>query len=282
MTTRVYAFGYYGGKLSHLDHLLPRLPMTHTYVEPFGGSGAVLLNRAPSPVEVYNDLDGEIVTFFRVLREQGDELEHQLVLTPYSRVEFERACTYEVGLSDMERARRLFIRVAQSRLQQPDPSSGQWSNCITISRLKMAANVSRWQGHILGLQEVVNRLQTVQLECLPALEVIKRYDTPETLFYVDPPYLPDTGADASPYAFSLTNDEHRCLLALLTSLTGRVALSGYKSSIYAEMLAGWHSTTWQARTDQTTTGSRTEVLWTNYDPAAVHELPLFAYEGIAP
>ena len=84
---KVIAFGWYGGKYSHLDWLLPQLPTCHHYCEPFGGSGAVLLNRVPSPVETYNDLDGEVVNFFRVLRECPDELIRQIALTPFSRSE---------------------------------------------------------------------------------------------------------------------------------------------------------------------------------------------------
>src|SRR5438034_2900464 len=90
---RVIAFGWYGGKYSHLDWLLPLLPNCRHYCEPFGGSAAVLINREPSPVETYNDLDGEVVNFFRVLREQKDTLIEQIGLTPFSRAELELACT---------------------------------------------------------------------------------------------------------------------------------------------------------------------------------------------
>ena len=85
-------FGWYGGKLSHLDWLLPLLPTdAHHYVEPFGGSMAVLLNKKPSPMETYNDLDGDLVNFFRVLRNREEELQRKLSLTFYSRQEYENA-----------------------------------------------------------------------------------------------------------------------------------------------------------------------------------------------
>ena len=108
------AFGWYGGKFSHLDWLLPNLPMTEHYCEPFGGSGAVLLNREPSAVETYNDLDGEVVNFFRVLRTNKEALLESIGLTPFSREEFELAISVPASdISDVERARRFFVRAKQ-------------------------------------------------------------------------------------------------------------------------------------------------------------------------
>src|SRR5215210_6529897 len=101
------AFGWYGGKYSHLDWILPLLPHAQHYCEPFGGSAAVLINRPPSPVETYNDLDGEVVNFFAVLRDQKDTLIEAIGLTPFSRAEFELAIDGpSKGISDLERARR--------------------------------------------------------------------------------------------------------------------------------------------------------------------------------
>ncbi|MGH9352527.1 MAG: DNA adenine methylase, partial [Terriglobia bacterium] len=113
---KLIAFGWYGGKFSHLDWLLPLLPECHHYCEPFGGSAAVLLNREPSPVETYNDLDGEVVNFFRVLRDQKEELLEVIGLTPFSREEFFIAVSKNGGnISNLERARRFFVRARQAR-----------------------------------------------------------------------------------------------------------------------------------------------------------------------
>lgn len=112
---KLIAFGWYGGKFSHLDWLLPLLPHCFHYCEPFAGSGAVLMNRKPSPVETYNDIDGEVVNFFRVLREKKDELIEQIALTPFSREEFSIACQLDPGLTDIERARRFYVRARQVR-----------------------------------------------------------------------------------------------------------------------------------------------------------------------
>ncbi len=110
------AFGWYGGKYSHLDWLLPLLPSAQHYCEPFGGSGAVLLNREPAPVETYNDLDGDVVNFFKVLRQQKESLLEAIGLTPFSREEFEIAISETSdNITDLERARRFFIRARQVR-----------------------------------------------------------------------------------------------------------------------------------------------------------------------
>src|ERR1044071_9135139 len=107
--SKLIAFGWYGGKFSHLDWLLPLLPRAQHYCEPFGGSAAVLLNREPSPVETYNDIDGEVVNFFRVLREQKEALLEAIGLTPFSREEFELSISPpEPEISNLESARRFF------------------------------------------------------------------------------------------------------------------------------------------------------------------------------
>ena len=102
---KLIAFGWYGGKYSHLDWLLPLLPGCHHYCEPFAGSGAVLLNRPSARVETYNDLDGEVANFFRVLRDHKDELTEKIGLTPFSREEFGLACEIDTALSPVESAR---------------------------------------------------------------------------------------------------------------------------------------------------------------------------------
>ena len=125
------AFGWYGGKYSHPDWLLPLLPKCHHYCEPFGGSAAVLLNRPPSPVETYNDIDGEVSTFFRVLRQDGDKLIRSIGLTPFSREEFFIACsTNGHKIPDFERARRFSIGARQVRTGLAQTASiERWANC---------------------------------------------------------------------------------------------------------------------------------------------------------
>lgn len=188
---KIISFGWYGGKFSHLDWLLPLLPDAHHYCEPFGGSAAVLLNRKPSPVETYNDIDGAVVNFFRVLRNQKGRLIEAIGLTPFSREEFYLAITdYGPHLSDLERARRFFVLARQVRTGLAQTASlGRWANCKNTSRAGMSGVVSRWLGSVDRLPEVAERLLRVQIENRPSLEIIKLYDSPKTLFYCDPPIL---------------------------------------------------------------------------------------------
>src|SRR5258706_6566598 len=149
------AFGWYGGKFSHLRWLLPLLPTSHHYCEPFAGSAAVLLNRPPSPVETYNDLEGEVCNFFRVLRDEKQRLIEFIGLTPFSREEFAAACVLDPAVSPLERARRFFVRARQVRTGLAQTASvGRWANCKQTSRAGMSGVVSRWLGGIEMLGEI--------------------------------------------------------------------------------------------------------------------------------
>ena len=183
---RRIVFGWYGGKFSHLDWLLPLLPECHHYCEPFAGSGAVLLNRGPSPVETYNDIDGEVVNFFRVLRDQHEELIRSIALTPFSREEYYRAIHTTDGVSDVERARCFYIKARQTRTGLAQTATlGRWANCKNTSRAGMSGVVSRWLGGVGALDDIAQRLMRVQIENRPAVDVIRLYDSPKTLFYCD-------------------------------------------------------------------------------------------------
>ncbi|GAA5502203.1 hypothetical protein Dxin01_01942 [Deinococcus xinjiangensis] len=268
------AFGWYGGKFSHLDWLLPLLPEATHYCEPFGGSAAVLINRPPAPVETYNDLDSELVNFFRVLRDQRGELIEAIGLTPFSREELRLATgEQDPDLSDLERARRFFVRARQVRTGLAQTASeGRWAHCLLTSRAGMGGAVSRWLGSVEGLSEIVQRLLRVQIENAPALEVIARYDSPETLFYCDPPYLHGTRGDAKAYGFEMTDSEHEALAVALRGVQGKVAISGYASDLYEDLYAGWTRIEAPSRMIHSSKGERAEVLWVNYDlPNAVQK-----------
>lgn len=268
---KVIAFGWYGGKYSHLDWLLPLLPKTTHYCEPFGGSAAVLLNREPSPVETYNDLDGEIVNFFRVLRDHKQELIEAIGLTPFSREEFEIAInTSKEQLPPIERARRFYVRARQVRTGLAQTAStGRWAHCLLTSRAGMAGAVSRWLGSIEDLSEIAQRLLRVQIEHDDALAVIKRYDSPETIFYCDPPYPHAARGDSKAYRYEMTDDEHRKLAQELHRVKGKVALSGYHCDLLDNLYQDWYCTEAPARTIHSVKQTRIEVLWTNYDAREV-------------
>jgi DNA adenine methylase len=154
---KLIPFGWYGGKYSHLDWLLPLLPKCHHYCEPFAGSGAVLLNREPSPVETYNDLDGEVVNFFRVSRDHSEDLLKAIALTPFSREEFALACALDPDVSPVERARRFYVRARQVRTGLAQSATlGRWGNCKNTSRAGMSGIVSRFLGAVEQLPDVAS------------------------------------------------------------------------------------------------------------------------------
>jgi DNA adenine methylase len=265
---KLIAFGWYGGKYSHLDWLLPFLPKCTHYCEPFAGSGAVLLNREPSPVETYNDLDGEVVNFFRVLREQKEKLIEAISLTPFSREEFALACEVNPSMSDFERARLFFVRARQVRTGLAQKASlGRWANCKNTSRSGMSGVVSRWLGGIENLEFIAERLLRVQIENRPALEVIDLYDSAETLFYCDPPYIHETRGDISSYGYEMDNSSHEDLATKLNSIQGLVAISNYDCDLMNDLYPSkkWFKHYSELKTIHSTKDKRQEVLWLNYD-----------------
>ena len=265
---KLIAFGWYGGKFSHLKWLLPLLPKAHHYCEPFGGSGAVLLNREPSPVETFNDIDGEVVNFFKVLREKGEALIKAITLTPFSREEFALACELDPTLPDLERARRFYVRARQVRIGLAQTATlGRWANCKNTSRNNMSGVISRWFGAIDQLPYIAERLLRVQIENRPALEVIKLYDSDDTLFYCDPPYIHDTRGDSKAYKYEMSDYDHKELSEILNSVKGKVAISNYDSAYMDKLYPPpkWKKIYAPIKTNHSTKGKRREVLWVNYN-----------------
>lgn len=263
---RRIVFGWYGGKFNHLDWLLPLLPKAHHYCEPFAGSAAVLINRDPSPVETYNDIDGEVANFFRVLREHSEEIIRAIALTPFSREEFYRAI-YDTAedITDIERARRFFIRARQARTGLAQTATlGRWANCKGTSRGGMSGVVSRWLGSVDGLAEIAQRLLRVQIENRPAMDAISTYDSTNTLFYCDPPYLHETRGDAKAYGFEMDEEQHRRLASLLNQCKGKVAISGYRHELMDELFDGWRRFDAPAKVCHSIKRPRRESVWMNY------------------
>jgi DNA adenine methylase len=265
---KLIAFGWYGGKFSHLNWLLPQLPECHHYCEPFAGSAAVLLNREPSPVETYNDVDGEVVNFFRVLRDQKERLIEAIGLTPFAREEFYRAVARNGAsheLPDWERARLFFVRARQARTGLAQTASlGRWANCKNTSRAGMSGVVSRWLGSVADLPEIALRLLAVQIENRPALEVIRLYDGRGTLFYCDPPYVHATRGDPKAYRFEMSDGEHRELARLLHVIKGKAAVSGYRCPLMDELYDGWRREEAPPKVCHSVKKARREAVWMNY------------------
>jgi DNA adenine methylase len=259
-------FGWYGGKFSHLDWLLPLLPSAHHYCEPFSGSAAVLLNQPPAPVETYNDIDGEVVNFFRVLRDDHDRLERAIALTPFAREEFFLAI--HGGLADVdnvERARRFYIRARQARTGLAQTATlGRWANCKNTSRAGMSGVVSRWLGGIDALPAIFERLARVQIENRPAIDLIKLYDDERTLFYCDPPYVHSTRGDSKAYGFEMEDSEHRQLATTLRKVKAKAAVSGYRCDLMDDLYRDWRRFDAPSKYAHSIKQLRSECLWMNY------------------
>ena len=265
-TKRRIAFGWYGGKFSHLDFLMPLLPAdAEHFCDLFGGSASVLMNVGPYSVETYNDLDTELVNFFRTLRSHQDELIKAIGLTPFSREELRLACQAGQNLTDIERARRFYVRARQTRTGLAQTSSaGRWAHCVLTSRAGMAGAVSRWLGSVEGLSEIAQRLMRVQIENAPALEVIARYDTEATLFYADPPYVHEARGDSSAYGYEMSDNDHAELAETLSGIRGRAVVSGYRTDLYDELFSDWRRVDAPIRLCQATRTPRQESAWLNF------------------
>ena len=253
------ALRYFGGKWLLADWIIARLPDHHCYVEPFCGGASVLLRKPPSTVEILNDVSGRVVNFFRVLREEPAELIRQLDLTPMALDEY-RECRRNQAGDPVERARRFFVESWQALAG----ANGD-GRCQGWRRTPDRDVARTLKGAVDNLHQVAERLRGVAIDNLDWREVLKRYDSPETLFYVDPPYLPSTRNRTCPSdgygANDLAEDEHPELLDALAGVAGAVVLSGYHSDLYDAHLVGWAMAERTASAFQSS--RRVEVLWSN-------------------
>lgn len=230
---------WFGGKGRMTTKLLPLLPPHHIYVEPFGGGASLLFAKDPSPVEVYNDLDSGVVSFFRVMRDpdKASKLLMLASLTPHSREEWKQfRDSWGIQADEIEKAYRWYFVARQSFAGRFGSS---WGMAVTHSSRGMAGKNSSWISSHENLGRVCSRLMRVQIEHVDFRDIVERYDTPQTLFYLDPPYVPDTRSSGE-YAHELTADDHRELVGRLLKLQGKALLSGYPTDLYQPLEnAGW-------------------------------------------
>ncbi len=229
---------WFGSKSRLAKQITNHFPPHQTFVDVFGGSGAILLAKPPSKVEVYNDLNVKLVTLFRVLSDplKSKKLEHLLTLTPYSRAEFER-CQQEIDFTDndIEIARQFMVIQRQSH----GGLGIQWSYCVGASAAGYSASVRKFHAGIERLPAVAQRIRKVQIENLHWNDVLTRYDRDATLFYLDPPYVPETRTNGQ-YEHEMTLDDHAQLVEKLIRLKGHVVLSGYTHPVYEPLESfGW-------------------------------------------
>lgn len=247
---------YHGGKFLLADWIIGHFPTHRIYVEPFGGAGSVLLKKKRSYQDVYNDLDGEIVNLFRMVRERGAELVAALELSPYSRAEFSLA--YEQAADPLEAARRTVIR---SFMGHGSNSHNRPTGFRRHSRMSGTSPCNDWRNYPPALVQIIERLQGVVIENRDALGLIAEQDSLDTLFYLDPPYVASTRDKGDDYRFEMTDAQHLELADLLHSVQGMVILSGYHSALYGEIYGDWAHNDRAARADGA--HARIETLWMN-------------------
>ena len=272
------ALRYFGGKWRLADWIISHFPEHRVYVEPFGGAASVLLQKPRVNFEVYNDLDDLVVDVFRVLQdpEKAEQLKSMLTYTPFARREYELAQDRGESLCEIERCRRTIIRSFM----------GHGSNSISEVSGFRGRGIRQntppqvdWTRYPDAIASFVDRLRGVVIESRPAVRVIAAHDDPQTLFYVDPPYVHSTRGRRHDYRHEMTNDDHLELAAALHDVQGFVVLSGYESDLYADLYGDWECVRRHARADGAE-ANRIEVIWLN--PAASNGKPqeqLFTHES---
>ena len=268
---------WHGGKHYLASRIVNLMPRHLHYVEPFFGGGSVLFARNPEDSsrwlvphkgvsEVVNDINGRLITFWRVLRDPGsfETFRRCVEAIPMARAEWKQAHDHAYGHDSIADAVAFFVDCRQSR-------SGLMNTFTAVTRnrtrRRINGNVSEWLSAVDGLPDVHVRLKRVLIEHMPAIALINREDTPGTLFYCDPPYLHETRTAPDAYSHEMTEKDHRALLKLLLECKGKVMLSGYPSKLYDSTLGSWNRHSFELP-NNAAAGERkrrmTEVLWCNF------------------
>jgi DNA adenine methylase len=260
-------FPYFGGKQRIADQIVALFPQHDHYIEPYAGGLSVLMAKPVSKLETVNDLDGDIMTFWRVLRDRPDELERVCALTPHSRAESIAVRDLDVA-DDVEHARRVWVALTQRRGGQLRPTGWRYNIDPKGTSLSLIKYLDGYMGRFAPAAE---RLRNVSLESRPALEVIEAYGAfTGSLLYVDPPYLGTTRGSSNAYRHEMKAEtQHRDMADALKGCAASVILSGYHSPLYDEVFSDWYQVEIDAHTGQANgpaeTAARVEVLWSNRD-----------------
>jgi DNA adenine methylase len=257
---------WHGGKWLLAPWIISQFPEHRIYTEVYGGAGSVLMQKPRVYAEVYNDLDGNVVNLFKILRDptQAQELKRRLELTPFARKEFEESIF--LNADKIEEARGMIIRGFM----------GFGSNAHNYSKpTGFRANSNRsgttpahdWINYPSAMEAMTERLKGVVIECREATDILRKHDNLETLHYVDPPYVHDTRSSIDrdhgrmPYTHEMTDEQHQVLAGVLQELEGMVILSGYDCPLYERLYSTWKKITRKANADGAR--PRIETLWFN-------------------
>lgn len=257
---------YPGSKWRIADWIISHFPQHHSYLEPFAGSLAVLFNKPLSNIETINDLNLDVVNFFRCIREEPERLAKIIEATPYSRNEYDNMFAADEPADDYEKARQFLTKCWQGHGHRANQYKVGWKN--DVQGRERAYAMKHWNELPERILLAAERLKQVQIECMPAVELIKRFRFPGVLIYADPPYLMETRTAHVKTQYShemLDEQSHIELLEILLQHPGPVIISGYESKLYKEMLEGKGWTKATISRNDGLNKARTEAIWMNYE-----------------
>lgn len=264
---------YPGSKWRIAPWIINYMPQHHSYIEPYFGSGAVLINKPPSPIETVNDLDNDVVNLFCCIKNDPEKLAHLVELTPYSRTEYDNAFGM-LPEDKFEQAVRFLVQCWQGHGFRQNGRKVGWKNDVQ-GREEMYA-CKNWYLLPNWIINIVDRLKQVQIENRPAIEFIKRFRYKNVLIYADPPYLPETRSGKQ-YKYEMTQEDHYELLETLQQHPGPVILSGYDHSIYNDYLKDWYKDSVGGEAEYYGKRKQNETIWMNFEPQN-RQMSLFELE----
>lgn len=253
---------YPGSKWSIADWIISFFPEHHSYLEPFFGSGAVLFNKPRSHIETVNDLDDNVVNLFECIRKDPEKLAHEIYWTPYARQMYEDAFA-SVPEDSLGKAVNFYIKLNMGHGFRTTGERVGWK--VDVQGRERAYAALDWCRLPEKIMEAAERLRGVQIECMPAVKLMGRYNYPNVLVYLDPPYMIETRCGRKQYRHDMTDKEgHEELLTAALSHKGPVLISGYDSDLYNSMLKGWHRE--EISCSNMANAKTREVLWMNFEP----------------
>ncbi len=264
---------WFGGKYYMANDIIEMFPEHKTYVEVFGGAGHILFKKETSEIEIYNDIYSGLYNFFKTLRdeEKAKKLINKIQMTPYSREEFFHCRDNWMNEEDeIEKTRMWYV----SAMQSFSTNFSTWSHSKNVSRRGMSQAVSKWLGNVdENLPNAVERLRQVQIENMDCNDLIRKYDSSQTLFYLDPPYVHETRKMTYEYQHEMNDDMHKKLTETLLSVKGKCIMSGYDTEIYDILtFNGWNKKSigkFEKRSEKSSgSNSRSqgeEIIWYNFN-----------------
>lgn len=255
---------YPGSKWNIARNLVGLIPLHHSYVEPYFGSGAVLFNKPVSKIETVNDLDRDVVNLFLCIQQDSECIARLVMATPFSReiydMQFIEGYNPLVCIPDMQRAAGFLVKCWQGHGFRTNGYKVGWKNDVQGRERSYAL----WNWYRLPdwIIEITERLRKVQIENRPALEVIERFNYDNVFMYIDPPYLLDVRR-AKQYKHEMTDADHKELLEVLRKSKAKIMISGYESDMYNDYLKDWHKVCLKSCAEYN--GTRLEVIWMNYE-----------------